>query len=258
MTELLKKVAAIVGEAGEIIRDHAAKPRDIRYKGRIDLVTATDLAVEDFLRGKLADLVPGSSLLAEEGSPEASVVENTWIIDPVDGTTNFAHNLPFVGTSVALWQNGDIALGVVNAPLLNECFTAAKGYGAYKNNTPIQVSATETLEQSLIATGFPYSMDCELEGIVRRLELVLPRTRGVRRCGSASLDLAYVAAGCYEGFYERPLNLWDVAAGWLLVREAGGVMTRLDGSPFTINDRDILASNGKIHAALRDLMAKAH
>lgn len=254
MQNLTADVAAIAREAGCIVRDHARKPRDIHYKGRIDLVTATDLAVEGFLRERLAALVPDSHFLAEEGSPKAALDQNTWVIDPVDGTTNFAHGLPFVGISIGLWRDGDIALGVVNAPLLDECFTAAKGYGAFRNGEQIRVSSADSLVHSLVATGFPYAINEELPELLPRLGRVLAATQGVRRYGAASLDLAYVATGQYDGFYERRLNPWDVAAGWLLVREAGGVVTRLDGSPFCVHDHDILATNGKIHEALRALM----
>lgn len=250
----LADVVAIVCEAGDIIRDHAAKPRDIYYKGRIDLVTKTDLEVEAFLQDRLGALLPGSVFLAEEGSPTAELVENTWIIDPIDGTTNFAHGIPFVGTSVALWQGDEVRLGVVNIPLLGECFTAAKGQGAHCNGARIHVSEAVDLGRSLIATGFPYAIEEELPALLRRMGRVLSRTRGLRRCGAAALDLAYIAAGRYDGFFERRLGPWDMAAGWLLVQEAGGVVTRTDGSPFSLQCHDILASNGKIHTALRDLM----
>ncbi|SBV94290.1 Inositol-phosphate phosphatase [uncultured delta proteobacterium] len=251
---LLADVVAVAREAGAILCDHARKPRDIHHKGRIDLVTATDVAVERFLREKLADVLPGSHFLAEESSPDAVLQENTWVIDPVDGTTNFAHGHPFVATSIGLWRDNDIALGVINAPLLGACFTAVKGGGAHQDGVPLSVSTTRDMVDSLIATGFPYSMEGELPGILCRMGKVLARSQGVRRCGAASLDLAYVAAGHYEGYYERCLRPWDVAAGWLLVREAGGSVTRMDGSAFSLAHQDILATNGKIHAALQDLM----
>ena len=251
---LLADTVLVVHEAGEIIAEHAQKPRDIHHKGRIDLVTATDIAVENFLRDKLQALLPGSHVLAEESSPDAPLLENTWIIDPLDGTTNFAHGLPFVATSIGLWQGGDIVLGVINAPLLGTCFTAAKGQGAFRDGIPLHVSATSVLVDALIATGFPYIMDEELPGLLRRMGRVLARTRGVRRYGAASLDLAFTAAGHYDGYYERCLKPWDVAAGLLLVREAGGVVSRTDGSSFHVKNHDILATNGKIYAELQALM----
>jgi myo-inositol-1(or 4)-monophosphatase len=254
LTALLADVVCIVKEAGLIIRDHSHKPRDIHHKGRIDLVTATDVAVENFLRGRLETLLPGSHFLAEESSPDAALENNTWVIDPVDGTTNFAHGLPFVGTSVGLWRDGNIVLGVVNAPLLDTCFTAVRGEGAFRDGNRLSVSQTPDLVDSLIATGFPYSMEGELPGILRRMGRVLSRTQGVRRYGAASLDLAFVAAGHYDGYYERCLHPWDVAAGWLLVTEAGGRVTRTDGSPFFLHSHDLVATNGRIHAALQGLM----
>lgn len=251
---LAAQVAAIADEAGAIIRDHNKKPRTIQYKGRVDLVTGTDIAVEEFLRERLGKLLPGSSFLAEESSPKSGFTDNTWIIDPVDGTTNFAHGLPFVGTSIGLWRDGDVVLGVVNAPLLGECFTAVKGRGAYRNGERLHVSATGDLEHSLVATGFPYDREKELPGLLRRLGRVLKRARCVRRYGAASLDLAYVAAGHYDAYYERRLNPWDVAAGWLLIREAGGMVSRTDGSPYAPWHHDILATNGNVHIAMQTLM----
>lgn len=253
-TALLADVVAIAHEAGAIIREHARKPRDIHHKGRIDLVTATDVAVEDLLRKKLGNLLPGSRFLAEESSPDAPLEKNTWVIDPLDGTINFAHGLPFVATSIALWRNGDVVLGVINAPLLETCFTAVRGRGAFQDGQPLHVSGTQEMVDSLIATGFPYSIEKELPGLLRRMGRVLSHVQGVRRYGAAALDLAYVAAGQYDGFYERCLNPWDVAAGWLLVREAGGFMTRTDGSPFSLRAHDVLATNGNIHNALQALM----
>lgn len=253
-SELLAGAVAIVRDAGEIIKDGAKRPRSIHFKGRADLVTDTDIAVEEFLRERLGLLLPQSSFLAEEGSPEAVLAENTWIIDPIDGTTNFVHGLPFVATSVGLWRNGSVSLGIVNAPLLDECFTALKGMGAYKNGEPITVSKTPDLERALITTGFPYAVEMELPALLRRTGRVLSRVRGMRLYGAAALDLAYVATGQYDGFYEGCLQPWDVAAGWLLVTEAGGVATRMSGEEFTVRAHDVLATNGLVHKALQALM----
>jgi len=254
MQHLLAETVRIAKEVGDLIVEHAQKPRDIHHKGRIDLVTATDIAVENFLRDNLQALLPGSHFLAEESSPNAPLLENTWIIDPLDGTTNFAHGLLFVATSIGLWREGDIVLGVINAPLLGTCFTALKGEGAFQDGVPLHVSTTTTLVDSLIATGFPYAMEEELPGLLRRMGRVLSQTQGVRRYGAAALDLAFTAAGHYDGYYERCLKPWDVAAGYLLVREAGGIVTRTDGNLFHVKNHDILATNGKIHSALQMLM----
>ncbi len=254
LASLLAGVTRIVRRAGDLIADHNTKPRDIRHKGRIDLVTGTDLAVEAFLKENLSELLPGSSFLAEESAADAELTDNTWIIDPVDGTTNFAHGLPVVATSVGLWRGGEVVLGVVNAPLMQECFTAFRGGGAYLNDAPIKVSDAETMQDSLVATGFPYAIEEELPGILRRLQSVLPACQGVRRWGAAALDLAYVAAGRYDAFYELRLNPWDVSAGWLLVQEAGGHMTRMNGAPYHRRAHDVLATNGRVHETLRLLL----
>ncbi len=251
---LLAGAVRIIRQAGNIVAEHAGKPRDIRHKGRIDLVTATDVAVEEFLKENLGKLLPGSSFLAEESLAASELRDDTWIIDPVDGTTNFAHGLPAVGVSVGLWQGGDVTLGMVLSPLMGECFTAEAGKGAWLNDAPIRGSATREMQDSLVATGFPYDVEEELPAILRRLRAVLPACQGVRRWGAASLDLAYVAAGRYDAYYESRLKPWDVAAGWLLAREAGGTVTRMNGSAYHIRSHDLLASNGLVHETLRRLL----
>lgn len=252
---LLQRVEALVREAGEIIRQASTRPKTIRLKGAIDLVTETDLAVELFLKERLAALLPGSDFLAEETAAAARLGELTWIIDPVDGTTNFAHGFPFVATSVGLWHRDQVVLGVVNAPLLGECFTALAGAGARCNGQPIHVSAVGELSASLVATGFPYNVAAVLPHIQTNLGRMLANTQGVRRPGAASIDLAYVAAGRYEAYYEIGLKPWDTAAGWLLVREAGGRVTGFDpAEPYRLGAPGILASNGLVHEAVGQLL----
>ncbi len=241
-------LTAIVTQAGDIIRESDKKPRKIKYKGRIDLVTETDLAVESFLKDKLSILLPGSDFLAEESAKETKPGDLTWIIDPLDGTTNFAHNLPFVAISVALWQRDCVVAGVVDLPLMGEQFSAVRGHGATLNKEPISVSSTKRLDRTILATGFPYDTETYLENILKHLGRFLRLTQGIRRPGSAALDLAYVACGRYDGFYEYGLNAWDTAAGVLLVTEAGGCVTRYDKTqPYALGDVDILATNGHIH-----------
>ena len=201
MTEQLSPLAlqalAVVEESGAIIGANHAHPHTIRHKGRIDLVTETDIAVEAFLKERLATLAPQAGFLAEESAEDLSLPDTCWIIDPVDGTTNFAHGLPLTVTSVAYRLNGEIVLGIVNAPLLRECFIAEKGKGAW-------------------------------------------------RCGAAALDLAWTACGRFDAFYEDELKPWDMAAGALLVTEAGGSISNLDGSPFDLR-WSILAGNKAMH-----------
>jgi len=250
---LLKKTLAAAESAGDIIREHWQQPRAVRHKGRIDLVTRTDAAVEAHLRERLEGLVPGVGFMGEESARSLLPEGDCWIVDPVDGTTNFVHSIPFVAVSIALWQDGAVRLGVVHLPMLGECFSAEKGRGAYCNGRPIRVSDTDDCEHSLIATGFPYDIEMQKEYILSRLAAVLPKCRGVRRCGAAAADLAYVAAGRYEAFYEPGLKPWDLAAGWLLVEEAGGRVTNIHGKPLRFGDA-ILASNGRVHQELVGLL----
>ena len=233
----LQDVVDVVRESGDIIRRQWEKTHAVRHKGSIDLVTETDVAVEAFLKERLGELLPQAEFLAEEScvaGQEPSPL--CWIIDPVDGTTNFVHRIPQVGTSVALWADGHVVLGVVNVPMMDECFWAGLGMGAFRNGEPIHVSSAEVLSDAVVATGFPYAIAELLDDVLARLALVLPKAQGVRRIGAASVDLAYVAAG------------------WLLVEEAGGRVTTLDGRPYAFGD-EIMASNGLVHKELRHLLA---
>ena len=256
--QLLAQVEALVRQAGHIILEGRAKSADaknIQKKGRIDLVTDTDVAVEKFLKERLRDVLPGAGFLAEESAESYDLGKLTWVIDPLDGTTNFAHDLPFVATSVGLWQDGRIVLGVVNAPVLGECFTTLRGGGAYLNGQPMRVSQAAELESALVATGFPYTVRENLDNLMRNLRNVLHATQGLRRAGAAALDLAYTAAGRLDAFYEIELKPWDTAAGLLLVQEAGGTVSSFDPAvPYQLGDRTILASNGRIHLPLAGLL----
>ncbi|WP_147822747.1 inositol monophosphatase family protein [Salidesulfovibrio onnuriiensis] len=255
MKSLLESTVQAVSEVGSLIVEADGKPRNIRFKGKIDLVTDTDMAVELALKEKLERLVPGSSFLAEETAKDAELGDNTWIIDPVDGTTNFAHGLPMVATSVGLWRDGRMELGVINLPLMGEMFAAARGHGAFMNGKPISVSSVSSLERSLLATGFPYAVNEHLEKLLAQLRNVLEASQGVRRAGAAALDLAYVACGRYEGFYESALNPWDTAAGWLLVEEAGGRVSGFaETDEYVLGAPSILATNSRIHAELSRLV----
>ncbi|WP_084502206.1 inositol monophosphatase family protein [Fundidesulfovibrio putealis] len=249
--EALKAVAS----AGDIIRDHWDRPSQVTRKGRIDLVTETDLAVEAALKESLSRVLPGSTFLAEESAETLDPGDLTWIIDPVDGTTNFAHRVPFVATSVALWSGGRSVLGFVNVPVMGEMFHAVLGGGAFLNGKPIAVSAIDSLEESLVATGFPYTVREDMRSLMADLENMLASTQGVRRPGAASVDLAYTAAGRFDAFYEIGLKPWDTAAGWLLVTEAGGRVTQYDpAAPYHLRSRSILASNGLLHDATAGLL----
>lgn len=249
----LSRVLDIVRQSGELIREHWQRPRDVRLKGRIDLVTDTDVAVERFLKAQLADVVPGATFMAEESAITTAPDSLCWIIDPVDGTTNFAHGVPLVATSVGLWRDGAMELGVVNMPILHECFWAVRGQGAYCNGTRLHVTATDDMESALVATGFPYTVREDVDEVLAMLRKALLASRGVRRCGAAAIDMAYVAAGRYDAYYERGIKPWDTAAGWLLVEEAGGRVSRFDGSPYGLEE-DIVVTNGLLHEAALQLV----
>lgn len=252
---ILPGLLSIADKAGTMVREADTKERNITRKGRIDLVTETDVAVEEMLKDELARLLPGSTFLAEESAKDGELGEFTWIIDPIDGTTNFAHGLPMVADSIGLWHGNRVVLGVVNLPLLGEMFSAAEGGGAFMNGVPIAVTDQSDLEQCLLATGFPYAIGEHLEMILKHLGRLLPLTQGIRRPGAAALDLAYVACGRYDGFYESALNPWDTAAGWLLVKEAGGMVSEYDASrEYGFGSSTILATNGRIHNELSGLL----
>lgn len=252
--ELVTKFLGILRQAGAIILEQNEQPKEINFKGQIDLVTQTDVAVENFLLQALPPLMPGSTVLAEESHDSLDLDPLTWIIDPLDGTTNYAHNLPIVAVSVALWRTDHVQLGGVYLPMLDELFWAYKGQGAWLNDQPIAVSDQNTMQRSLIATGFPYALHSRIDELCARFKRVLLASQGMRRLGSAAVDLAYTACGRFDGFYEPGLQPWDTAAGWLLVEEAGGQVTGLGGQQYSLGQDMIVASNGLIHDSLLTLL----
>lgn len=235
-------------DAGQILLEKFGRVT-VTKKADIDLVTEADLASEAMIIERIKSYYPKHSILAEEAG-EAVVIggDNTWkwIIDPLDGTTNYAHGYPCFAVTIALEHDGEIVIGVTYDPTRNELFAAEKGQGATLNGKPIRVSATEELGNSLICTGFPYDFKRK-DDFARHLNQFLLNSRGVRRDGSAAIDLAYVACGRFDGFWEEGLNPWDLAAGKLLIEETGGWVTNYDGSAFSIYKPPICASNGKIH-----------
>ncbi|MEL7638032.1 MAG: inositol monophosphatase family protein [Solidesulfovibrio sp.] len=254
---VLAGALAAVDASDARIREDFAAPREVRHKGRIDLVTATDLAVEALLTERLAPLVPGAAFLAEETTAATVLAGPTWIIDPLDGTTNFAHGFPFVCTSVALYDGQVPLLGIVSAPILGQRFHAVAGGGAFCNGAPMAVSAVADPVDALVGTGFPYAIAENLDEITADLRVMLAETQGIRRPGSAALDLAYVACGRLDAFYEMALNPWDVAAGVLLVAEAGGTVTGYrPRAPYRLGDFRVLASNGRLHEAMLGLLGE--
>lgn len=243
-------------EAGQILLEKFGRKLNISKKGDINLVTEADLASEKLIIERIKTYYPKHSILAEE-SGDAVIIggENKWkwIIDPLDGTTNFAHGYPCFCVTLALEHEGEIVVGVTFDPTRDELFSAEKGQGAFLNNRPIRVSETEKLSDSLIVTGFPYDFK-QRENFARHLTEFLLTSRGVRRDGSAAIDMAYVACGRFDGFWEEGLNPWDVAAGNLLIEEAGGSVTYYDGSKFSIYAPPICASNGLIHSEMLNIL----
>jgi len=253
--KLLKDTCAAVRKAGEIILAHREKPKNIRYKGRIDLVTDTDIAVENALKETLSRILPGASFMAEETAGQTEPGNLTWIIDPLDGTTNFAHGLPMVAISTALWRETRVEMGIIYLPVLDEMFYATRGQGAYLNGRPISVSQTTDPEKALVATGFPYAVKENIRPVMENLENVLIRCQGVRRMGSAAVDLAYTASGRFDAFFEAMLHPWDVAAGWLLVLEAGGRVSQYDhAQDFNLKAKTILAANETLQKAVSGML----
>lgn len=256
---LLALTRKAVAASGELVLANWKRPRTIQHKkSPKDLVTETDLAVEAMLRESLGALLPQAGFLGEEGGASQAQADLMWVVDPVDGTTNFAHGIPFVATSVALCHRGQPVLGLVNLPILGELFSAARGLGAWLDGEAIRVSPTATLIEAVVATGFPYDIAPHLRAILRQLELAMPATQGVRRPGAAALDLAYVACGRFDAFFEFALNPWDTAAGILLVEEAGGRVGRmLEDGPYVPGAPDILVSNVALHGQMRELLSLA-
>ena len=239
--------------AGDIQRRSFGTRFHIRHKGEVDLVTDVDLACEDAIRGTLASLSPGTAILTEEAGMLGTGSER-WVVDPLDGTTNFAHGFPLFCVSVAWEAQGRVRLGVIYDPLREELFTGEEGRGSRLNGEPLRVSTTAALLESLLATGFPYDRRCNPRNNLEAFSRLTLATQGVRRSGSAALDLAYVAAGRLDGFWEPGLKPWDLAAGTLLVQEGGGRVTGLGGEPFSTADSDVLATNGALHGALVDAL----
>jgi myo-inositol-1(or 4)-monophosphatase len=224
-------------------------------KGTIDLVTDVDVTVERMFRDLVSARFPGHRVLAEEFGGDAAVPPGPcWVFDPIDGTTNFAHGLPIFCSSLALEIDGVAEVAAVYDPNRRELFTAERGGGAFLNGRPLHVSETAALVDAMLVTGFPYDVHSRLEEIVGLFGEFVGRARAVRRLGSAAIDLCYVAAGRMDGFWESDLKPWDIAGGALIVAEAGGRVTNMDGSPFASRGRHVLASNGLLHEAMRAII----
>ena len=252
------RAAEIAREAGARLREFLAQGVATEYKGDVDLVTVADRTVEKLIRTRIGEVWPDHGIYGEEGTREGMEREFRWYVDPLDGTTNFAHGVPQFCVSMGLErrtiksgtdEDGTLVAAVIYDPMRDELYCAEKGLGAFRNGTPMHVSRIPDLAESLVATGFPSRKRHDSPNIHFYHEFTL-RSHGVRRAGSAALDLAYVACGRYEAFWEFNLNPWDTAAGILLLEESGGKVTDFSGGPFRLDSREVLASNGLIHEEL--------
>lgn len=253
---LLTTAVEAVVRAGDVMLERCGTDVRVDKKGAIDLVTEVDVAIEREFRALIAGRFPDHTVLGEEmgGSP-VPPEGPCWVFDPIDGTTNFAHGLPIFCSSLALEINGVAQVAAVYDPTRRELFTAERGGGAFLNGRPIHVSAAGSLIESVLVTGFPYDVHSRIQEIVGLFAGFVGRARAVRRLGSAAIDLCYVAAGRMDGFWERDLKPWDIAGGALMVTEAGGTITGFAGEPFSSRGRDVVASNGRIHRSMLDVIA---
>lgn len=247
MTERHRFAIQLAEEAGGILREGYHQQKHVRYKGDRDLVTEFDLRSESLITNQIQQKYPEDGILAEEGSDKMGG-EGRWVIDPLDGTTNFAHGIPFFAVSIAYETGGEPLLGVIYDPLREECFHANAGEGAWLGDHPIHVSKTSTLEGSLLGTGFAHDLEPHSQRLLKQYALATTQAQAVRRLGSAALHMAYIANGRLDGYWEVGLSPWDWAAGILLVREAGGRISRVDGSEGILRSpASMLATNGHIH-----------
>jgi myo-inositol-1(or 4)-monophosphatase len=252
---MIEDVISIARKAGEIVREGFGKNFSIEYKtSEANLVTEIDkkseAAIINFIRTKY----PDHGILAEESGAENSSAEYIWVIDPLDGTTNFAHGLPIFSVSIGIQKNGRTICGAVYDVTRDEMFSAESGSGAFRNSSRLHVTERDNISHSLLVTGFPYDIKNNPDFAIERFISFIRQARAVRRLGSAALDLSYVAAGIFDGFWEVSLSPWDLCAGQLLVSEAGGLVTDFNGRPMDIFSKRILASNGKIHTKMMDIL----
>jgi len=247
----LAEVEALAREAGRLLMTRYRHPHDIRFKGAVDLVTEADHLSEEYLMGYLAEHHPTHAIITEESGSNHVISDRSWIIDPLDGTVNFAHGIPIFCVSIAYAVNGVVQLGVVFDPVHNECFSAEKGKGAWRNGNRLSVTNTSEVILALLATGFPYEKGKVLNRNLEFFTHFSINSRGVRRLGSAALDLCYVAAGHFDGYWELLVSPWDVAAGSLIAHEAGAKVTSVDGSVLKLETgATILAANPDLHGLL--------
>ena len=249
-SEYLKFAETIAREAGELLKNELPKEHQIDFKGEINIVTEADQMSEELLVRRIRHSFPGHDIMTEESAGFQCGSSYRWIIDPLDGTTNYAHGYPVFCVSVALEIGAEMSCGVIYNPVTEEMFTAEKDGGAFLNGRRLNVSKTGELSRSLLATGFPYDIRESEDNNINYFIGMALRAQAIRRAGAAALDLAHVAAGRFDGFWELKLSPWDTAAGWLMVTEAGGVVSDLDGHGYGLTSPHIVATNGKIHTKM--------
>jgi myo-inositol-1(or 4)-monophosphatase len=254
MKELMNFATCLAKEAGSLLKQRFNQKHEILYKGDINLVTEADKMSEDLMIELIGKNYPDHGILSEESPAIIGINQLRWIIDPLDGTTNYAHRYPVFCISIALEDKGAIILGVVYDPMREEMFTAARGQGAFLNGNKIAVSNVNKISRSLLATGFPYDIRQSEENNLNYFSSMATKAQAIRRAGAAALDIAYVASGRFDGFWELKLMPWDMAAGVLLVTEAGGKITNIFGEKWNINSPNILVSNGLIHDQMASVL----
>lgn len=254
--QLVRLAVKTAEKAARFISDESPKVHQIDFKGSIDLVTQVDRGSEQIILDEIAHRFPDHNILTEESPPKSGKSPFTWIVDPLDGTTNFVHRYPFYAVSVAVQFKDHIVAGVVVDVYHRHTYSATSGGGAFRNGEPIAVSSTGQLKYALLATGFPYTHDNVWAKNFDYFRLFKSVSQGIRRAGSAAIDLTHVACGWLDGFWEFGLNPWDQAAGCLIIQEAGGCLSKPDGRPFSVYDTAVVASNGILHDEMIALMSE--
>ena len=250
---MLDFVIQVAKKSGYFLRENFGKELRVEHKGRIDLVTLVDKRSQDIIVSEIEKRFPDHSIVAEEGIRKNKAKNYIWYIDPLDGTVNYVHNIPIFCVSIALYRDNEPYIGVCYNPMNNELFCAQSGSGAFLNKEKITVSETQRLVDALLVTGFPYETN-DMDTLIERFSRCIKNAQGIRRLGSAAIDLCYVASGRFDGFWESGLNPWDLAAGIVILEEAGGTVTSFDGSLFDLSQGEILASNTRIHNDFKKLM----
>jgi len=249
MQPTIEEIIHLAKEAGKILKDGFGKQHEVKMKGIIDLVTEIDKQSEEYLIEQIHKSHPQDAITGEEsGTHNGHSKSGSWLIDPLDGTLNYAHGVPIFTVSIAYAVDGQVEMGAVYDPMQDECFSAVRGQGAFLNGKKIEVSSVEEMVGAMLCTGFPYDVHTSEEDNLNYFSSFVKSSQAVRRLGSAALDLCYVAAGRLDGFWELSLNAWDIAAGMLIVEEAGGVVSKMNGAPLTLEPPlSIVASNPSLH-----------